>query len=148
MEENVNNQLDICGSILDIFSMNKQDIRTISPLTLAYIGDCIYDLVIRTIVVERGNAPVNKLHKRVSDMVKASAQMNMYKLIEDELTDKEKAEFKRGRNAKSYTSAKNASKSDYRSATGFEAMLGYLYLNGESARVVELIKLGIERQER
>ena len=147
MEENVNNQLDICGSILDIFSMDKQDIRTISPLTLAYIGDCIYDLVIRTIVVEKGNAPVNKLHKRVSDMVKASAQMNMYKLIEDVLTDKEKAEFKRGRNAKSYTSAKNASKSDYRSATGFEAMLGYLYLNGESARVVELIKLGIERQE-
>lgn len=116
-----------------------------SPLTLAFIGDCIFDLVVRTIVVEHGNAPVNKLHKRAAHYVKAPSQMVMLNLIKDELTEDEMAVYKRGRNAKSYTSAKNASITEYRIATGFEALIGYLYLNQQFERALYLLHLGIER---
>ena len=117
--------------------------KTYSPLTLAYIGDSIYDLVIRTMVVERGNAPVNRLHKTVTNMVKAPAQMKSFHRIEPVLTKEELTVYKRGRNAKSYTSAKNASISDYRVATGFEALMGYLYLTGQVPRMLELINMGL-----
>lgn len=116
-----------------------------SPLTLAFIGDCIFDLVVRTIVVENGNAPVNKLHNRAAHYVKAPSQMIMLNLIKDELTEEEMAVYKRGRNAKSYTSAKNASIGEYRVATGFEALIGYLYLNQQFERALYLLHLGIER---
>lgn len=142
------NDLDICKYICNSFGKEQLDIKTVSPLTLAYIGDCIYDLYIRTIIVEAGNAPVNKLHKRVSDLVKAQTQMELIKSIEDILTDEERQVFKRGRNAKSYTSAKNASKSDYRNATGFEALLGYLYMIGNIERISFLIKEGLVKLEK
>ena len=116
-----------------------------SPLTLAFIGDCIFDLVVRTVVVENGNAPVNKLHRRAAHYVKAPSQMLMLNMIKDELTEEEMAVFKRGRNAKSYTSAKNASITEYRIATGFEALIGYLYLNQQFDRALYLLHLGIER---
>lgn len=116
-----------------------------SPLTLAFIGDCIFDLVVRTIVVENGNAPVNKLHNRAAHYVKAPSQMVMLNLIKDEFTEEEMAVYKRGRNAKSYTSAKNASITEYRVATGFEALVGYLYLNQQFERALYLLHLGIER---
>lgn len=116
-----------------------------SPLTLAFIGDCIFDLVVRTIVVEQGNAPVNKLHKRAAHYVKAPSQMIMLNLIKDEFTEEEVAVYKRGRNAKSYTSAKNASITEYRVATGFEALIGYLYLNRQFDRALYLLHLGIRR---
>jgi len=116
-----------------------------SPLTLAFIGDCIFDLVVRTVVVENGNAPVNKLHRRAAHYVKAPSQMVMLNMIKDELTEDEFAVFKRGRNAKSYTSAKNASITEYRIATGFEALIGYLYLNQQFDRALYLLHLGIER---
>ncbi len=118
----------------------EMDIRTYSPLTLAYIGDAIYDLIIRTAVVESGNAPVNKLHKRVSKMVQASAQAELYHCIKETLTEEETAVFKRGRNAKSFTSAKNAGIVEYRTATGLEALVGYLYLTDRLDRLMELIK--------
>lgn len=121
------------------------DIKTFSPLTLAYIGDGIYDLIIRTMVVKRGNAPVNKLHKCVSGMVKASAQMELYHVIEESLTEEELTIYKRGRNAKSFTSAKNASVVEYRTATGFEALMGYLYLTDKMERIIELINLGLDK---
>ena len=120
-------------------------IETYSPLTLAYIGDAVYELVIRTVVVTSGNAQVNKLHKKSSDLVKAETQAKMIKLLKEELTDEEMTIYKRGRNAKSYTSAKNASMSDYRNATGFEALMGYLYLTSQSERMEQLIKLGLEK---
>lgn len=136
--------MDFCEIIRECFDLPKEDIRTISPLTLAYIGDCVYDLVIRTIVVGKGNASVNSLHKKTTSYVKASSQREAYKRIEELLTEEEIDVFKRGRNAKSYTSAKNASKADYHYATGFEALIGYLYLTGDTDRMMTLIKAGLE----
>ncbi len=135
----------VIRNIKETFSLPDTDLKTYSPLTLAFIGDVIYDLIIRTLVVEQGNAPVNKLHKRVSSLVKASAQMELYHGIADMLTEEELSVYKRGRNAKSFTTAKNASISDYRSATGLEALVGYLYLDNRLDRVLELIKAGLER---
>ena len=130
-----------------MFGLEDTDIRTYSPLTLAYIGDAIYELVIRTILVEKGNTQVNKLHNRASRLVKASAQSAMIEKLKPHLTEEETAVFKRGRNAKSYTMAKNASMSDYRRATGFEALMGYLYLTEQWERMLELIKTGMEEGE-
>lgn len=133
------------GYLTEVFGLPKQDPRMYSPLTLAYIGDGIYDILIRTIVLSRGNAPVNKLHKESTTYVKAKAQMQMLHAIEDMLTEEEMGVYKRGRNAKSYTSAKNATITEYRCATGFEALLGYLYLMDRMERVTELVKAGLER---
>jgi ribonuclease III family protein len=131
--------------ILEEFKIEPQDIRTYSPLTLAYIGDGIYDLIIRSIVVGEGNTSANLLHRRTSGMVKASAQAEMIRVLLPDLTPEEEAIYKRGRNAHSPTMAKNATMSDYRKATGFEALMGYLYLNNNFARMVELVKLGLVR---
>lgn len=131
----------------ELFELENTDIRTYSPLTLAYIGDAIYELVIRTILVEKGNTQVNKLHQRASRLVKASAQSAIIEKLKPHLTDEEMGVFKRGRNAKSFTMAKNASMSDYRRATGFEALMGYLYLTEQWDRMLELIKIGITEGE-
>lgn len=132
--------------LIDIIS-NKIDIKNIdagmqSPLVLAYIGDAIYELIIRTYIVTNNEIQVEKLHKKTSDLVNAHAQSEIIKSLE--LNDEELAVFKRGRNAKSYTKAKNATMSDYRNATGFEALIGYLYLNGNTERMLELINLGMK----
>ena len=111
-----------------LFALEPEDIRSYSPLTLAYVGDAVYELVIRTMIISKGNAPVNKLHKRSAALVKAPAQAQMMKVIEPLLNEEELHIYKRGRNAKSYTSAKNASIIDYRIATGFEALMGWFYL--------------------
>ena len=132
----------------ELFELEDTDIRTYSPLTLAYIGDAIYELVIRTILVEKGNAQVNKLHQRASKLVKASAQSEIIDKLKPYLTEEEMGIFKRGRNAKSFTMAKNASMSDYRRATGFEALMGYLYLTEQWDRMLELIKIGITEGEK
>ena len=126
------------------FGLEKQDIRTCSPLTLAYIGDSIYDLVIRTKVVEEGNCPPNNLHKKASSMVKAHAQAEMIEKLLPDLTEEEQQIYRRGRNAKSPSMAKNATMADYRKATGLEAVMGYLYLKDDFERVVSLTKLGVE----
>lgn len=126
-----------------LFGLNPPDARAYSPLTLAYLGDAVYEIMIRTIIVERSNAPVHKLHKRSSALVKASAQAGMIKAIEPVLTPEEEAVYKRGRNAKSYTMAKNATMTDYRMATGFEALMGYLYLKQEYERMTELVHMGL-----
>ncbi len=128
------------------FKLGEVDLRTYSPLTLAYIGDGIYDLIIRTILVSRGNSQANKLHKKASAIVKASTQAEMIKyLVEHEyLTEEEQGIFKRGRNALTATKAKNASVSEYRKATGFAALMGYLYLKKDMERMIDLIKTGLE----
>lgn len=128
-------------------NLDKQDICSYSPLTLAYIGDAVYELVIRSMILTEGNAPVNKLHKRSSDLVKAETQAKIVKVFLDDelLTDDEMRVYKRGRNAQSYTKAKNASMVDYRMATGFEALIGYLYLLEKSDRMMELIGVGISK---
>ncbi len=126
------------------FDLKEADINTYSPLTLAYIGDSIYDLIIKSIVVCRANCAANKLHKLTSELVKAGTQARIAELLQEYMTEEEQSIYKRGRNAKSYTTAKNASVADYRKATGMEAVCGYLYLKGESERVVGLLKLGLE----
>ena len=120
----------------------------LSPLVLAYIGDSIFDLVIKTYLLDtKGNMQVNKLNRFASNIVKAQSQSGMIGIIEPLLSPAEEAVYKRGRNAKSYTSAKNASISDYRRATGFEALMGYLYLEGEYERMIQLIKAGLDKEK-
>lgn len=143
MEESVKQEPGLIELLKNVFSLPDTNVCTYSPLTLAYIGDGVYDLIIRTIIVEKGNAPVNKLHRRVSNLVKAPAQMEMFHKIEEKLTEEELSIYKRGRNAKSYTSAKNASITEYRIATGFEALIGYLYLSNRLERILELVKEGL-----
>lgn len=126
------------------FQLENRDIKTYSPLTLAYIGDGIYELIIRTILVSQGNCPPQKLHKKASALVKAEKQSQMIDVLEPLLTEEEYAVYKRGRNAKSYTMAKNAAMSDYRRATGFEALMGYLYLTDQNKRMIDLVKLGLK----
>ena len=133
--------------IKEQFNIPDVDLRTYSPLTLAYIGDGIYDLIIRSLVVAKGNTRAGELHKRTSRMVKAKTQAEMIEHILPMLTEEEADIYRRGRNAKSPTMAKNATMADYRKATGFEALMGYLYLRDEFPRMVELIKAGIDVME-
>ena len=125
------------------FQLPEVDIHTYSPLTLAYIGDAAYELIIRTYLVDLGNGRPDKLHKRASTMVKAAAQAAMAEDLLPVLTDEEKEVYRRGRNAKSGTMAKNATMADYRKATGFEALMGYLYLKGEQKRMIDLVRSGL-----
>lgn len=141
MEESIT----ILDAIKREFDCKETDIRTYSPLTLAYIGDAIYDLVIRTIVVEQGNRSANDLHKKTVAYVNARVQARMIEALENELTEEELAVYHRGRNAKSYTTAKNASVMEYRKATGLEALCGYLYLQGQQERMLCLIREAIKR---
>ena len=130
--------------IKEQFGIAEVDIRTYSPLTLAYIGDGIYDLVIRSVVVGKGNTRARELHKRTSQIVKAHTQAEMMEVLLPLLTEEEADIYRRGRNAKSPTMAKNATMSDYRKATGFEALMGWLYLQDEFERLVELVKTGVD----
>ena len=127
----------------ELFHLEDQDLRSYSPLTLAYIGDGVYELIIRTILVKKGNCPVNRLHKKASSLVKAGAQSAIMEVIEKELTEEELSVYRRGRNAHSPTMAKHATMADYRRATGFEALMGYLYLKEDYTRMLTLVRMGI-----
>ncbi len=142
MEEGVKSVLEM---IQATFPGKKQDIRTYSPLTLAYVGDAVYDLVIRTVVVERANRPANELHRITVKYVSANAQSKMIQALMEDLTEEEQAVYRRGKNSKPHTTAKNATVADYMKATGFEAVIGYLYLTNQMPRILELVKLGIEK---
>ena len=127
----------------ELFHLEDQDLRSYSPLTLAYIGDGVYELIIRTILVKKGNCPVNRLHKKASSLVKAGAQSAIMEVIEEELTPEELSVYRRGRNAHSPTMAKHATMADYRRATGFEALMVYLYLKEDYTRMLTLVRMGI-----
>ena len=116
----------------------------LSPLSLAYIGDAVYELYVRTHIMKDENLPVNKLHKTATGYVKAKAQSDAIHNIEDRLTEQEIAVFKRGRNAHSHTSAKNADIVDYRHATGFEALIGYLYMTDNKERLNQVLEMSVE----
>ena len=118
------------GSADDPYMMNG--------LTLAYIGDAVFELMARQHMIEKGSRQVDRLHKRTTAVVNAGAQSEMINAVMDELTEKEKAVFKRGRNSSTVTAAKHQSISDYRRATGLEALCGYLYLNEEHSRLREI----------
>ena len=97
--------IDLLDLIKQSFELEEVDIRTYSPLTLAYIGDCVFDLIVRTVVVERGNEQANKLHHKTVTYVKAQTQAQLIDAILSDLTEEELGVYKRGRNAKSYTTA-------------------------------------------
>ena len=120
-----------------------KDIRQIPALTLAYLGDAIYELIIRTRLVDSGMSHVDSLNKKASGYAKAK----IYHIIEEKLTEEEVSYFKRGRNAKSGSVAKSGTVNDYRVATGFESMLGFLYLDGKIDRITELVDIGIRGLE-
>ncbi|PKM93463.1 MAG: ribonuclease III [Firmicutes bacterium HGW-Firmicutes-1] len=126
------------------FNIQEIKLNQYSPLVLAYIGDAVYEMMIRTVIVNEGNMQVNKMHKMAKDLVKASAQAEIYYIVESMLTEEELNIFKRGRNAKSATKAKNASLIDYRTATGFETLIGYLYLKKDFKRMTDLVSEGVK----
>lgn len=115
-----------------------------SPLVLAYIGDAVFDIIVRSILVSHSNAPVNTLNRKASRMVRATAQSEMVDIIEPMFTEKEAAIYRRGKSAKTATTAKNAGIAEYHRATGFEAVLGYLYLNDEDDRLMELAEAALK----
>ena len=124
--------------------MPEYDVVSYSPLTLAFLGDAVYELIIRTMVVTKANTNPNLLNKQSSSLVKAATQAEMMRTLMDHLSESELAVYKRGRNAHSATKAKNATVADYRTATGFEALMGYLYLQGKLTRIIDLVQLGLE----
>lgn len=126
------------------FELDNVNVAEYSPLTLAYVGDCVYELIIRTNLIYKGNAPVNNLNKKASKLAKAQTQAIMIEGMMDFLSEEELAAYKRGRNAHSFTKAKNASTGEYRKATGFEALIGYLYLKKDFERIMEIVKKGFE----
>lgn len=126
------------------FDLGEVNVSEYSPLTLAYIGDCVYELIIRSRLVYRGNAPVNKLNKKASDLAKAKTQAGMIDGILSELSEEEEAAYRRGRNAHSFTKAKNATTGEYRKATGFEALIGYLYMQKRFERIMEIVQMGFK----
>lgn len=125
------------------FRFKRADAATYSPLVLAYIGDAVYELMIRAKIVNDGNMQVNKLHKKSAGLVKAETQANLIKALTPYLNEEELAVYKRGRNAKSATVAKHATVTDYRMATGFEALIGWLFLAEQFERLTELTALGL-----
>jgi ribonuclease-3 family protein len=145
MEKSVGFEFD--SYMREVFQMGEVNVNAYSPLTLAYIGDCVYDLIIKNMMVSQGNKQVNKLHKETSSLVQASSQSLIMRAIQEHLTEEEHVIYKRGRNAKSVSPAKNQSITDYRRATGFEALLGYLYLKKEWKRLIDLVKIGLDSLE-
>lgn len=147
-EESMPQQDSFLTQIKEEFQLGEQELNSYSPLVLAYIGDCVYELLVRTLLVGKANCQVSKLHKKAIDYVKAETQAAMIAALMDELTEEEQDVFRRGKNAKPHTIPKNASLSDYRRATGMEAVIGYLYLKDDMERVIELVKLGLDRLEK
>lgn len=115
--------------------------KQLSPLNLAFIGDCIYEILVREMLVKDANRPVNDLHRESVKYVSAKAQTEAYAKIKDELTEEETAVFKRGRNAKVGHSPKSATEGEYHCATGVEALFGYLYLRDDIDRIKELFSI-------
>ena len=112
--------------------------KQLSPLNLAFIGDCVYEMLVRESLVCNANRPVNDLHKESVKYVSAKAQTLAFDKIKDILTDEELAMYKRGRNAKVGHSPKSATEGEYHCATGVEALFGYLYLTEQLDRIKEL----------
>ncbi len=131
------------GEIRASFDLREADLRTYSPLTLAFIGDAVYELVIRSLLVGRGNRKTNELHAHASHLERAAAQARMIEAMLPVMTPEEQGEYRRGKNAKPPTMPKNASPEDYHSATGFETLMGGLYLTGQTERMLELVRIGL-----
>lgn len=140
---NISNNL--LQEIHNIFPTEKKDIRNYSPLKLAYLGDAVFEIIIRTLITEHTEGPVKNLHKRTSTLVNAGAQADLAAVMQEKLTEDEQSAFRHGRNAKASSVAKHADIHDYRNATGLEALFGYLYLTGRFERAVELLKYAFDQ---
>ncbi len=138
------NEKDILSLIEKAFNFDKANPEELTPLDLAFVGDAVGTLVIRSIAAHDGPKPVEKLHQFSAELVSAAAQSDMMHAIQPYLTEEEHSIYRRGRNQKPVTHAKNQSVGDYRRATGFEALIGYLYLNHQYDRLVDLIHIGYE----
>lgn len=123
----------------------ERDIGSYSPLQLAYLGDAVYEIAVRMMVLNHDRSQVNLLHKHASGLVKASSQAALYLAVEEILTEEEKAVYRRGRNAHSYTMPKHATMKDYRMATGFESLVGYLFLLSREKRLLEILAFGFRK---
>lgn len=126
-------------------NLKAVDVQTTSPLILAYIGDCVYDLAVREYVVSHYPGSVNSINRMKTEFVCAHAQSEImgYMIGNDLLTDEEMSIYRRGRNQKSVTHSKNSSIQEYRRATGFEALIGYLYVTAQYERLIEFESMGI-----
>ena len=133
--------------IREVLGLPETDVDSYSPLVLAYMGDCVYDLIIKSMVVSRGNKQVHRLHEETSSYVQASAQSRMMRAMQPHLTEEEHAIYRRGRNTRSVSAAKNQTITDYRRATGFEALVGYLFLKKRYARLMQLVTIGLDSLE-
>ncbi|MBO5031954.1 MAG: ribonuclease III [Lachnospiraceae bacterium] len=143
MEEGLNKP-GMLSQIHTEFGVEGADIRTFSPLTLAYIGDAVFEIIIRTLIVEQGQRPAQTLHSHTTKIVCADTQAKMIEAVYDTLTEKEQEIYRRGKNTKINSSAKNASLASYRKATGFEALCGYLFLQDDTERVMQIVKQAME----
>lgn len=148
--EVISEKNSIFDVVCNLICEPKTSLQAQSPLTLAFIGDAVYSMVIRTMAVNMGNTANAKLHERTTRYVSARAQAWMYDFwIQKELLTTEEADIlRRGYNAKTHSQAKNASSVEYHKATGVEALSGYLYQKDEVARIVELISIGIREYEK
>lgn len=143
MEENkLNNDNELIKIISD--KISNQNIMMYSPAQLAYAGDAVYELLVRSHIIHNHDINVNKMHRLTVKFVKANAQAYLINKLDIHLTEEEKRIVKRGRNAKVTSSPKNAELMEYRYATGFEALFGYLYLNNELDRLIELFNKVVE----
>ena len=121
----------------------KKDPKMLAPLVLAYIGDTVYDLYVRTMLITLQDSTPHKLHLAAAGYVCAAGQAKAFRKVEGLLSEEEQAVYRRGRNAHSGTVPKNAAVSDYRTATGLETLIGFLYLSGSDARLGELMKFAL-----
>lgn len=133
--------------ITESLNNEKVDIRLYSPQALAFLGDAVYEILVRERIVHRANMPVNKLHLQAVEQVRASYQSKAYAVVEPVLTEEELAALRRGRNISSIKPPKNGTMQDYRRATGLECLFGYLYLKGEIQRINELFLMIEEHLE-
>ena len=136
---------NLLEEIHGFFPAEPVDIRTYAPLKLAYLGDAVFEIIIRTLILERIGGPVKNLHRRSSELVNAGAQAKLVAEMLNELTEEEMAAYRHGRNAKTSSVAKHADIHDYRNATGLEALFGYLYLTGQTERAIELLKNAMDK---
>ena len=131
-------------SIEKHFDLTKKSPEQIGPLKLAFLGDAVYELIIRSILMDERDRSVKKMNRSADRLVNATTQAQIASVILPHLTEDEKAIFHRGRNAKNSSASKHSNIHDYRVATGLESLFGYWYLAGQTERAVTLLKSAIE----
>ncbi|MCR4649052.1 MAG: ribonuclease III [Lachnospiraceae bacterium] len=141
-------ETDLLNNIKSAFELKDTDLRTYNPLTLAFIGDCVFEIIVRTIIVCKGNKSTNALSKDKNSIVNAKMQSRIAEVLKDSFSEEEADIYRRGKNAKTANHSKSAAYNEYHKATGLEAVFGYLYLSGRMDRCIELLKTGLDMIEK